>query len=64
MLNTLERHPFTNQAFIPMGQDNDKVYLVVVARNGLDDRPDLGTLRAFAARGNQGIAYNTGVWRT
>lgn len=64
VLNTLERHPFTNQAFLPMGQDKDNVYLVVVARNGLDDRPDLGTLRAFAARGNQGIAYNTGIWRT
>jgi allantoicase len=63
MLNALERHPFTNQAFLPIGQDKDNVYLVVVARNGLDDRPDIGTLRAFAARGNQGIVYNTGVWR-
>jgi allantoicase len=63
MLNALERHPFTNQAFLPMGQDKDDVYLVVVAKNGLDDRPDISTLRAFAARGNQGIAYNTGVWR-
>ena len=64
VLNNLERHPFTNQAFLPMGQDKDKVYLVVVAKNGLDDRPDLGTLRAFVARGNQGITYNTAIWRT
>jgi allantoicase len=62
MLNALERHPFTNQAFLPMGQDKDNVYLVVVAKNGLDDRPDIGTLRAFAAQGSQGIVYNTGVW--
>ncbi|KAI9511165.1 Allantoicase [Russula earlei] len=61
-LNALERHPFTNQAFLPMGQDKDKLYLVVVAKNGLDDRPDIDTLRAFAARGDQGIVYNTGVW--
>lgn len=64
VLNALERHPFTNQAFLPMGQDKDNVYLVVVAKNGLDDRPDISTLRAFVARGNQGIAYNTGIWRT
>jgi allantoicase len=64
VLNALERHPFTNQAFLPMSQDKDSLYLVAVARNGPDDRPDIGTLRAFVARGNQGIAYNTGVWRT
>jgi allantoicase len=64
VLNALERHPFTNQAFLPMSQDKENVYLVVVAKNGLDDRPDIGTLRAFVARGNQGIAYNTGIWRT
>lgn len=63
MLNALERHPFTNQAFLPMGQDEGAAYLVVVAKNGLDDRPDIGTLRAFRTRGNQGIVYNTGVWR-
>lgn len=62
LLKALERHPFTNQAFLPMSQDGDKVYLVVVAKNGPDDRPDIGTLRAFVARGNQGIAYNTGIW--
>ena len=63
MLNALERHPFTDQSFLPMGQVKDNVYLVVVAKNGLDDRPDIGTLRAFAVRGDQGIVYNTGVWR-
>jgi allantoicase len=63
ILHALERHPFTNQAFLPMGQGKDNVYLVVVSKTGLDDRPDIDTLRAFAARGNQGIVYNTGVWR-
>jgi allantoicase len=47
-----------------MSQEGDKVYLVVVAKNGPDDRPNIGTLRAFVARGNQGITYNTGIWRT
>jgi allantoicase len=64
LLKALERHPFTNQAFLPMSQDGDKVYLVVVGKNGPDDRPDIGTLRAFVARGNQGITYKTGIWRT
>jgi len=62
LLKALERHPFTNQAFLPMSQEGDKVYLVVVAKNGPDDRPNIGTLRAFVARGNQGITYNTGIW--
>jgi allantoicase len=62
-LNALERHPYTNQAFLPMCQDNDCTYLVVVAKNGPDDGPDIGNLRAFIARTNQGVVYNQGVWR-
>jgi allantoicase len=62
-LNALERHPYTNQAFLPMSQDKDSIYLVVVAKNGSDDRPNIGSLRAFTAGTNQGIVYNQGVWR-
>ncbi|KAL4250008.1 allantoicase family protein [Abortiporus biennis] len=65
----LERHPFTNQAFIPMGagvadglEDPGNRYLVVVAKNGGDDKPDLETLRAFVATTGQGIVYDTGIW--
>jgi allantoicase len=69
-LTTLERHPFTNQTFIPMGHGSgeglnetaDK-YLVVVAKNGEDGRPDLETTRAFIATTAQGVVYNTAVWR-
>ncbi|KAH8995706.1 Allantoicase [Lactarius akahatsu] len=61
-LHALERHPYTNQAFLPMGHDKDKTYLVVVAKNGSDDRPDIGSLRAFVARADQGIVYNTSLW--
>lgn len=70
VLRTLERHPYTNQAFIPMGsgsgeglEDPANTYLVVVAHNGSDDRPDMQTLKAFVATASQGISYNTGVWR-
>jgi allantoicase len=69
-LTTLERHSFTNQAFVPMGsgpgeglEDPAQSYLVVVAHNGKDDRPDLSTLRAFVASTAQGIVYNMGIWR-
>ena len=62
VLKTLERHPYTNQAFIPMSS-GDGGYLVVVAHNGSDDQPDTQTLKAFLASSAQGIAYNPGVWR-
>jgi len=67
VLKTLERHPFTSQAFIPMGRgdrlsDAGDKYLVVVAHNGSDDRPDMKSLRAFLATSAQGISYNKGVW--
>jgi allantoicase len=66
----MERHPFTNQAFIPMGKglgeglvDPGSAYLVVVAKNGADGRPDVQTVRAFVANASQGIVYDTAVWR-
>ncbi|KDR75198.1 hypothetical protein GALMADRAFT_249162 [Galerina marginata CBS 339.88] len=69
VLKTLERHPFTSQAFIPMGPGGGEgldepadSYLVVVAHNGVDDRPDMKTLKAFVASAAQGISYNAGIW--
>ncbi|KAF9469927.1 allantoicase [Collybia nuda] len=68
-LKVLERHPFTNQAFIPMGagygeglKDPGQQYLVVVAHNGLNGRPNINTVRAFIASAAQGIVYNTAIW--
>ncbi|KAJ6499056.1 galactose-binding domain-like protein [Mycena sanguinolenta] len=68
-LKIMERHPFTNQAFIPMGKgpgeglaDPGCTYLVVVAKNGDDNRPDVKTVRAFVANASQGIMYDTAAW--
>lgn len=70
VLRTLERHPYTSQAFIPMGSGSGNglsepgnSYLVVVALNGTDDRPDMTTLKAFLASSAQGISYDAGIWR-
>jgi ureidoglycolate lyase len=50
----VERHPLGAQAFAPM-QRRD--WLVVVA-----ERPEPAALRAFRARGDQGVQYAAGVW--
>lgn len=71
-VKVLERHPCTNQAFIPMGgglglgdalEEPGSTYLVIVAQNGADDKPELSTMRAFVASAGQGIVYDTGIWR-
>ncbi|KAK0241789.1 galactose-binding domain-like protein [Armillaria nabsnona] len=59
-VNVMERHRYTNQAFIPMSSTNGTGYLVIVANGG--DTPDMKTLRAFLARPGQGIVYDTAVW--
>ncbi len=56
-IRMLERHPLGSQAFVPLrGQD----FLIVVApprpRVTADD------LRAFHARGGQGVNYARGTW--
>lgn len=58
----LERHPYSSQTFIPMTGDKHSGYLVVVALNGADDKPDMSTLKAFVANSKQGINYRQGVW--
>ncbi|RKP28100.1 ureidoglycolate hydrolase, partial [Syncephalis pseudoplumigaleata] len=65
----LERHRWSTQAFLPVAStpshppdDVTHGYLVVVALNGPDNRPDLSTLAAFRATARQGINYNANVW--
>jgi ureidoglycolate lyase len=57
-LSLLERHPYSTQAFVPMGAIDR--YLVVVS--GGQDKPDEGSIMAFVATGRQGITYRPGIW--
>ncbi|KAK1217337.1 E3 ubiquitin-protein ligase bre1 [Marasmius sp. AFHP31] len=43
-------------------EETAEKYLVVVAKNGEDDKPDFKSLRAFVATTAQGVVYNTGIW--
>lgn len=62
----LERHPFSTQTFVPMGEQLDKkAYLVIVASldPNLDQKlPDPKLVKAFVCRGNQGVTYGAGTW--
>lgn len=55
-IEMLERHPLGSQAFMPLSRHD---YLVVVAPKG---ELDPTKVRAFLARGNQGVSYAKGVW--
>lgn len=89
----MERHPFTTQAFIPMGKGEVSIeelgilgntrlmslqwtgkgepalppkgtFLVVVAQNTPEGRPDSKTLKSFLMPSSCGLSYSPGVWRT
>lgn len=58
-LTVLERHPFSAQSFIPLDAGR---YLVVVCEADAKGRPNLKTLRAFAAGSHQAVTYARNVW--
>ncbi|MEI2415174.1 ureidoglycolate lyase [Orrella sp. JC864] len=55
----LERHPYSSQTFVPLDVAR---YLVVVAPHHPQGGPDLGQVRAFLARGDQGVTYRPDTW--
>jgi len=61
-IEVLERHPYTSQAFTPMGGTSETAYIVVVADSLDDESPDMSSIKAYAMRGNEGICYAAGVW--
>jgi ureidoglycolate lyase len=58
-LEAMERHPYSSQAFMPLGAAR---YLVLVCPGRPDGAPDLDRLSAFTCRSDQAINYNRGTW--
>ncbi len=55
-IEMMERHPLGSQAFFPLA---DYAWLIVVSDAV---RPTADSLKAFRARGDQGVQYAKGVW--
>ncbi|MSO53868.1 MAG: ureidoglycolate lyase [Rhodospirillales bacterium] len=55
---SLERHPLSTQAFMPL---SERRFLVIVAPAG-GDAPDPAQIRAFLTNGRQGVNYRRAVW--
>jgi ureidoglycolate lyase len=58
-IDTLERHPHSNQTFVPM---NGTRYLVAVCPSAPDGEPLPSQLRIFVADGSQAVNYDADVW--
>jgi len=58
-IEEMECHFFSSQTFLPLDVDD---YLVVVALDDGNGKPDLGTLAAFSVDHPQGINYHPGTW--
>nr|WP_163501859.1 ureidoglycolate lyase [Halomonas socia] len=55
----LERHEFSSQSFVPVDVDS---WIVIVAPHNASGAPDMDKLRAFIARGDQGVTYRPDTW--
>lgn len=62
----LERHPYSTQTFVPMGQPlNKDSFVVIVATtdpSSSDKLPDPASVKAFVCKGNQSVTYGAGTW--
>ncbi|MFC7398075.1 ureidoglycolate lyase [Chelatococcus sp. GCM10030263] len=58
-IGQLERHPLSDQAFVPL---NAVQFLVVVCPSRPDGMPDMEACEAFVAGPGQGIIYRRNVW--
>ncbi|MDH3967321.1 MAG: ureidoglycolate lyase [Rhodospirillales bacterium] len=59
LITALERHRFSNQAFVPLCGTR---HLIAVCPSASDGEPELADLRAFVADGSQAVNYNADVW--
>jgi len=58
-IQSLERHLYSNQSFIPL---NGTRQLVVVCPSMDHGEPDLERVVAFTAEGDQAVNYNAAIW--
>jgi ureidoglycolate lyase len=58
-IRELERHPHSNQAFVPL---NGTRQLIAVCPSGPDGQPLLAELQVFVSAGGQAINYDANVW--
>jgi ureidoglycolate lyase len=56
---TLERHEFSSQTFVPVDVGR---WLIVVAPHAPQGGPDMARLKAFIANGKQGVTYKANTW--
>lgn len=59
LITRFERHPYSDQAFVPLG---DVKFLVVVCPDRPDGSPDSASLSAFVAGPGQGVIYRRNAW--
>ena len=56
---TMERHEFSSQSFVPVDVGR---WLIVVAPHAAQGGPDMAGARAFVANGQQGVTYKPDTW--
>ncbi len=59
--DVLERHPYSEQTFLPLGTTRS---LIAVARSDHETKPDFATLKAFIIPPGLGIVYRPDTWHT
>ena len=58
-VTTMERHAYSSQSFVPMGEAR---WLILVAPHAPDGGPDMARAEAFLADGTQAITYRPDTW--
>jgi ureidoglycolate lyase len=59
LVRAVERHPFSNQTFVPL---NGTRHLVAVCPSAPDGSPVVERLEVFVASGSQAVNYDANVW--
>ena len=59
LVRAVERHPFSNQTFVPL---NGTQHLVAVCPSAPDGTPEVARLQVFVASGSQAVNYDANVW--